>query len=886
MKKYQRYIAVLLAVMLMPFMPVLSFAEDVAGYSENGLDYMLETDAETGANYAVITGGAPVKDLVIPAEIGGYPVREVAAGFTRKTKGWNSLLETLTIGEGIAGIGENAFTDCTSLKTVSLPESLRYIGEMAFVNIAAEKLTLPEAAKEASSGFWYCSGIVRNGEGWEYGLLGDGTAVITAFSISSDTLTIPETIDGIPVTMIARAPLGKNDYTKIRGLKKVKLPKGLKAVEHLAFEFCSGLTKVDLPAGVQSIGYGAFRECSSLAAVTIPEGVTRIGKDAFARCSKLKFPKLPSSLKEIEAQAFLRCGSLGTVSLPASVRVIGEQAFATCFIKNLILKEGLEVIGKKAFLSNELSSIEFPASLREIGDAAFDQKNGKGKGLQTITFKSMDTKIGKGVFGYDDGGKEYGTKERNSKDAWSSSTTFDANNTAFWHDYYGDPGNYGQAKITVACYPGSSADKLYQYNVVKKYLKISDTAAVTAPADKVLKAGLYDDASGVYELVIPEGVEEISDYALAGLSTLIRITVPSTLKKIGAHAFEQCTGLKEIALPKKGMVSIGEAAFRGCTELTTINIPDGITGIAASVFEGCGKLKTVSMPKSGILSIGDRAFADCAALATLTLNPGLQTIGQEIFAGCGVKEAKIPDSVTSIAPKAFYKSRLKTLKLPANMEEIPEQLCAFSGSLSTLTMPKNVKKIGKSAFEQCPITALTLPEGLETIGEKAFAFDEYTALYNYGKSKTSSKLRSLKIPDSLMTIEKRAFFGNDALKAISFSKKPKLTEIGDEAFSHCTGLGTLKLPGCIRTIGKSAFKKCLQLKKAELEDGITAIPDEMFANCSKLRELKVTDSVTAVGEGILKNIPDKVTVTCPEGSAMHTYMKKHYPAMKVKFSKK
>ena len=742
-------------------------------------------------------------------------------------------------------------------------------------------LAFPAAAEETGETGWKCPEEIRKDETgkWDYGVLEDGTAVITGFTIEGTTLKIPDEVDGIPVTMVARAPLDKLDYQKIRAVKKVTLPGGLKAIEQQAFEFFSAMTAINIPKGLEVIGYAAFRECKSLKNITIPDTVVSIGDEAFSKCSSLGFPKLPATLTKVGSKVFYQCGKISNVKLPASVKTVGDYAFAYCGIGKLDMEEGLEEIGEGAFLGHKLREAAFPSTLKSIGNIAFHPENNKG--LQKVTFSSASTKLGTGVFGYDDGwNKVY--KKIQSGETDIKKEDYDKKDPANWIDYYRDADNLGQETLAITCYPGSTADQLYQHHVTKSYLKGSADNTMTAAADRVFKAGQYTNADMVYELVIPEGVEELEDYAFAGLETLNRITLPVSLTKIGAHAFENCIGLKEVIVQGKTMTEIGEAAFAGCSELKSIVIPDGVTDIPDSVFDQCKKLETVKMPKEGVLHIGRRAFAECAALKDLKLNNGLESIGTEAFRGCGVKSLQIPDSVTAIGNRAFYLSGITSLKFPAGLEEITDSLCAYSFKLNQVTLPKALKRIGKCAFIRCPLSSLTLPEGLESIGELAFAFDAQNAMQQYGLNKYVSKLRGLKIPASVKMIEKEAFIANDAMTTITFAKDARLEEIGDNAFAYCVRLGSLAIPDSVRIIGSGAFLKCVSLRQATIGAGIETLGESAFEQCPKMTRLTFTGNPKTIGDNLIKNHSSRLTVVCPGAETeIYTYLQRSYKNIKL-----
>ena len=751
---------------------------------------------------------------------------------------------------------------------------------LAAVILTAAGVNAEEATQESRLN----TEILKDATGkWDYSVLDNGTAAITGFVIEGTSLTIPDEVDGIPVSAIARAVQEKPDYAKMRTVKKVTLPNGLKVIGQQAFEFFSAMTSINIPKGLESIGYAAFRECRALKNITIPEGVTSIGDEAFSKCSSLVLPKLPSTLEIIGDRAFYQCMKVSSVDLPAAVRSVGAYAFAYCQVSKLSLKEGLEEIGEGAFFCHKLKEAQFPASLKSIGNKAFDPDTNKG--LKKVTFNSASLQIGIGVFGYDDGWDSFYKKLQNGETDLRKEE-YDKNDPENWIDYYRDPDNFGQETLSITCYSGSEADQLYQYHVTKTYLKGSEENTVTASVERVFRAGQYTNADRIYELVIPEGVEEIEDGAFAGLETLNSITLPASLTKIGAHAFDQCTGLKEVVVLSKSMTMIGEAAFRGCSELKSIVIPEGVTEIADSTFDQCRKLEKVKLPKAGVMRIGNRAFAECAVLSDLILNSGLNEIGTEAFRGCGVKNLQIPDSVTSIGNRAFYLSGLKNLKLPAALEEIPDYLCGYSVSLSQVTLPKSLKRIGKGAFMRCPISGLKLPEGLESIGERAFASDASNANAMYGQKKSATKLKSISFPGSLTVIEKEAFFANDALTTIKFAKNAQLREIGDGAFAYCFRLRTVSLPDSTQRIGNEAFLRCKEMTTIDLGRGISELGDDVFNYCIRITKMTAPDTLQKIGKDILKEHSRKLKITTPQDSKFDQYIRKFYPEIAVIYPKK
>ena len=117
---------------------------------------------------------------------------------------------------------------------------------------------------------------------------------------------------------------------------------------------------------------------------------------------------------------------------------------------------------------------------------------------------------------------------------------------------------------------------------------------------------------------------EISDVAnneatyTAPITVDKNVTVPAVVviggteykvTKIGDNAFQGCTNLKSVTLPKD-VVEIGAGAFKGCTSLTKVTLPNKVTKIGANAFNGCKKLKTITIKSTKLTdkNIDKKAF--------------------------------------------------------------------------------------------------------------------------------------------------------------------------------------------------------------------------------------------------------------------------------------
>ena len=186
---------------------------------------------------------------------------------------WNSKknqIEKVVIGNGVTTIGNDAFNQCTYLKTIDLSNatSLEKIGSYAFFKrFYLKNVDLSNAAnlKEIGKSAFAGCGVknVTFPQNSQLTEIGDG---VFGYCKNLENIDIPETV------------------TKIGGS---------------AFEG-TNLTSIKIPASVTNIGWYAFYQCRQLESVTFaPDSkLEAIGGDAFSGCSALGTISCESALKE------------------------------------------------------------------------------------------------------------------------------------------------------------------------------------------------------------------------------------------------------------------------------------------------------------------------------------------------------------------------------------------------------------------------------------------------------------------------------------------------------------------------------------------------------------------------------------------------------------
>ena len=157
---------------------------------------------------------------------------------------------------------------------------------------------------------------------------------------------------------------------------------------------------------------------------------------------------------------------------------------------------------------------------------------------------------------------------------------------------------------------------------------------------------LYLNGDEVTDLVIPEGVTSIGDYAFDYCTALTSVTIPEGITTIGTYAFRGCENLTCVTIPSS-LSTLGDNVFIWCSSLDTVHVSDlaAWCGISfywssnplyygANLYLGGEKVSDLVIPE-GVTSIGDGAFRGCSSLISVTIPNSINNIGEYAFKQCG-----------------------------------------------------------------------------------------------------------------------------------------------------------------------------------------------------------------------------------------------------------
>ena len=423
-----------------------------------------------------------------------------------------TTLESIYLPEGVTYIAPDAFEGCTNLKYIISPNSTNYSmfiynGELMAIAPGLTDITIPKEVK-----------VIRG-------------AVFQNSKVENLTLYASTTIDAYAFQ--------NNNTLKTLTIIDVKHGKG--NIGNCAFEQCSKLTNVSIGAGVTSIGYEAFYNCSSLTSLTLGDGVTDIGYEAFCNCSSLTSVTIPSSVTSIESYAFSGCSSLTSVTIPNSITSIGDKTFSGCSsLANVSIGEGVTSIGNSAFYGcSSLTSINIPRSVTSIGNRAFYGCQGE-LIIDSKTFFEKDYKSS--------------NYPMSSESSWLSGSKFTKLTIGDSITKIGSYTFYKYTSLTSVTIPDSVTS--IGYNAFGQCTLLKDIYVIIANLATYAESNDIYNISGNKHLLV-NGVE------------ITELVVPDSVTSIGDYAFHTCSGLTSVTIPSS-VTSIENYAFYGCSSLTSV----------------------------------------------------------------------------------------------------------------------------------------------------------------------------------------------------------------------------------------------------------------------------------------------------------------------------
>ena len=368
------------------------------------------------------------------------------------------------------------------------------------------------------------------------------------------------------------------------------------------------------------------------------------------------------------------------------------------------------------------------------------------------------------------------------------------------------------------------------------------------------------------DLVIPEGVTKINDYAFCG--NAFKSVNLSNVTEIGAEAFSFSYNLESINI-SNSVEKIGEWAFAS-TPACQLSVGENVKEIGENAFfDNKHLVEVVNYSDSLTFTKGaeDNGYAAKYALGVfdsdsfegskIAIENGDVVYNDEdakylvrVLENCDSKV--IPSGITAIYRHAFDDS-MNEVVIPNTVNKICEYAFSWCGEVKFLgtvedwckiegitnltyrvkaieiegisngevELPAWMTEIPNGLFQSVVnLEKITLHDGVTMIGDNAFS--------------DCKNLKTVIFPSSLVAINDYAFYYCESLQG-SFNLPEGLTHIGESAFSWCKSItGTVVIPKGVEKISRSAFSHCTGITSFKLQDGIKVIGAQAFYECSGL----------------------------------------------------
>lgn len=327
------------------------------------------------------------------------------------------------------------------------------------------------------------------------------------------------------------------------------------------------------------------------------------------------------------------------------------------------------------------------------------------------------------------------------------------------------------------------------------------TASAAEDEEELSGANIQDGVLlGYYgtegNITLPNTVTKINDDALKGNKKIVSVTIPGSVKDIGNNAFQGCPNLEEIIFTNPDKASntliIRVSAFQDCPKLTKCEIPARAYQVVGNIFKGCTSLKEVKVNDN---------------------NPYYFTKDGVLFGPALVNYKPQYDDAYALQSYPAGRQGAYTIPSSVNGKEIDQVWTSgFEGaaSLTDITIPASIGRLGTAAFESTGLTHVTIPDTVQQVDPAVF--------------QNCTELVSVKLPAGLAEIDQYMFANCTSLQYVDMPDS--ITKINIYAFHNCTSLTSLALPKGLTSLSVGCFEKCYNLQHVVVPPSVINFPKD------------------------------------------------------------
>ncbi|MDU5200831.1 leucine-rich repeat protein [Finegoldia magna] len=575
---------------------------------------------------------------------------------------------------------------------------------------------------------------------------------------------------------------------------------------------------------VEGIKENSFKDLK-INSVTFPKtDVEFIIKDSAFENSGITKVKFEEGLKSIESYAF-KNNKLTEVSIPSTVWKTGSESFMNNEISKLEISDDVEMIqiDNYSFANNKLSLVKLPYSIFKFRDFVFKDNPGyENNGVVRLETRNPDHL--KSTTYIIPENKHHKVvlvtnvdRSKLFKELQTVKSIVKSDYKQEKIDEFDNVLEQAKAIFKDEKSTQEQIDKAFD-DLVKAEAKLRQSAPD--------RSKLRDSIKRADELV-PEMFEKESyDAMKAELDKAKKVlaNLDLTADEVKSAQENLDKSVDSLVINKNALYTSEDFTYKD----------NAITGFSES-----GKVK-FKVNKDLVLPDKNPEGKDIEVIAEsafdLTKDKGVKFGTDTISSAEGVTSLELPKKVKRIEKDAFRSHNIKNVDFPNTLEFIGGT--AFNGNrLEKVYLPDSVTDVEGGAFSLNQITEVRISPNMEKIAGGTFS--------------RNIKLQKLVIPEGVKVIEGSAFQGAP-LKQLTISKT--VEEIKDRAFTGHQ-LEELTIPGNVKKIERQAFAhniKWKRLKKLTLEEGVEEIGDSAF-RFSLLKETNLPKSLKKLSDDAFKD---------------------------------
>lgn len=837
--------------------------------------------------------------------------RVVLEGPERLEKGLfshNLSLTEIAINKNVddSNFSDEVFEGCVQLRRISLSGEVYEVGNL--IDAMNSHADYPKVIKSIARGIFHSMQIE------------DG--VLMAFSINLKAITLPEGITA----------LGKSSFFDKKGIVSIVLPRSLREIRANAFLNCLSLEEVTLQNDDLILDEKAFRGCCNLKRIhllgetylleeeTSHELIGRIrdqvlgdfyisGKTLVRYMGKEEQIQIPREVEIIGERCFFGKEQLKTVLCPDGLLEIREQAFAGCVtLQNIVLSDKLKRVEREAFAEcKKLLKCNLPATLEYIGEYAF---------RRCFTLKPFDpwpaqavihpfafyrakqfakivpyaeNKIALGMAG----NGIMATEEKEAKDI-----------PPYAHTRQEDLKVLTLSGIErIGKYAFASCPNLEEIVIDAPECVMEQNAFSVCPKLKKVRLHVKELGKGAFsycrnlEEVHLSGVSTLPAECFAGCYSLQSFEAKE-IREMEARCFDECIRLN--AFDFSGIQYIGERAFERCDSLKSVALFRVQCGFHA--FADCAGLASIEISRDTVLKSG--AFIGCTQVQTILYHPG----NEDESEGCD-KLSKTEAQINGEARKYAFSKFADSLNHTDNPYPLPVReviasiyscfdirerriLAGYSQDATSVTIPADIEEVGQDVFrDHVRLERIRIPQSVKILGSHAFSMT--TWLEEQRKASEMVIVNGILldgaqcrgrvvIPPSVKRVASWCFAGNIRITELVIPSEAIAVE--SLSFRNCLNLkkitdwdGKAYVLKDVRDLSKGIYPElvqrifsecinCFKLDEARnlvestgniteltFPEGILSVGDGVYQDCHLLESIALSEDTESIGKSAFEN---------------------------------